>query len=177
MLDLNEVKKEQPLFQPEVMPEADFTVLRPDQVAPLTGLEQLEGIISGSLPAPPSARYFQQWITEVSKGRVEFRGDPSEECLNPMGMVHGGWTMALLDSALGSAVHSTLNAGEFYSSLGTEVKFIKPVLVTSGQLRAVSEVLSRGRRTATAQARLEDRQGQIFATGTTTCFIQALPGA
>ena len=100
-------------------------------------------------------------------------GDAAEEYLNPMGMVHGGWTMALLDSALLCAVQTVRSAGDSYTSMGTEMKFIRPVLPTAGQLRGRAEVVTRGQRSATAQARVEDISGRLLASGTTTCFIFA----
>ena len=101
----------------------------------------------------------------------EFRGDPGPEYLNPMGTVHGGWAMTLLDSALGCAVHSVMERGERYASLGTEVKFLRPILPTTGQVRCIGVLISRGRRTATSEGRIEDQRGRILATGTSTCFI------
>ncbi len=165
-----------PAFDALPFPEVPFGLARPDQVASLDGLELMARIPRGELPAPPIARTTRQWISEVAEGRVEFRGDPHPDFLNPMGLIHGGWTMTLLDSALGCAVATVLRAGQTYVSLGTEVKFIRPVMADTGQVRAIATVLSRGRRTATAEARVEDRFGRLLATGTTTCFIETPSG-
>ena len=162
------------VFEPAIMPDVPFGLARMDQVATLPGLEQINGIPAGTVPAPTMARTMQQWIHKATEGEVEFRGEPSGEFLNPMGLVHGGWTMTLLDSALGCAVHTMMGLGETYVSLGTEVKFIRPVLADIGQVRAIATVVSRGRRTATAEGRVEDRKGRILATGTTTCFIERI---
>ena len=158
-------------FEVAPFPELEFGRIPASKAAGMSGLDLLRAIPAGDLPAPSIARTMRQWIHAVDTGRAEFRGDPGEEYLNPMGVVHGGWTMTLLDSVLGCAVHTTLGAGEGYTSMGTEVKFIRPVLPTAGQVRAVAEVVSRGRRSATAQARVEDLSGRLLATGTTTCFI------
>ena len=159
-------------FEERQMPDIRFGIARPGQVAALTGLQQLQNLIAGDLPAPPMARTMCQWISELDDGMAEFRGEPGEAYLNPMGLVHGGWTMSLLDSALGCSVHTVLAPGETYSSLGTEVKFIRPILSTTGQVRATAHVVTRGRRTVTASGQVQDRRGRILATGTSTCFIQ-----
>ena len=171
---MNEQHSSPDIFATAAMPDVPFGLARPDQVATLSGLEILSRIPTGELPAPTMARTLQQWPVSASAGHVEFRGDPSAEYLNPMGLVHGGWTMALLDSALGCAVQTLLEPGETYVSLGTEVKFLRPVLADIGQVRALANVVSRGRRTATADARVEDRKGRILATGTTTCFLDRM---
>lgn len=159
------------------MPEARFGVSRPQDIMALTGIEQIRGIASGALPAPPMAATLRFWIADVSDGSVEFRGEPDRSFLNPMGTVHGGWAMTILDSALACAIHTTLAPGETLASLGTEVKFTRPILPDTGQVRCVGTVVSRGRRTASSEARLTDLAGRILATGTTTCFIQPLPAA
>jgi len=168
---MQDVTTPAPTFQPSLMPDVPFGIARPDQVMRLSGLEVIRAIPTGEVPAPPMARTMQQWIERAEKGVVEFRGDPAEDYLNPMGLIHGGWTMALLDSVLGCAVHTILEAGETYVSLGTETKFLRPITLKTGQVRAIGSVIDRTRRTATAEARVEDCAGRILATGTTTCFL------
>lgn len=141
-MDSDAAELDRRIFNRIEMPELEFGVAPSGRLVGLAGLEQLRRIPSGDLPAPPVAHTMRQWISALERGRVEFRGEPSEEFLNPMGIIHGGWTMTLLDSALGCAVHTMLKAGETYSSLGTEVKFVRPVLTTTGQVRAVAEVVT-----------------------------------
>jgi uncharacterized protein (TIGR00369 family) len=96
--------------------------------------------------------------------------------LNPAGIVHGGWAMTLLDSALGCAVHTTLEKGEVFVSLDTSVRFIRAITPDTGQVRCIGRIQSRGRRIATAEGRIEDQKGRVLATGTTSCFIQKAGG-
>lgn len=153
------------------MPELSFGLADPAKATTMSGREQLEAIVAGRLPAPPIVATMQQWIGEIGEGRIVFLADPHPRYLNPMGLIHGGWTMTLLDSALGCAVQSLLTVGESYVSLGTEVKFIRSIHADTGQLRCEAQVESRGGRTATASGRVTDRDGRLFATGTTTCFL------
>lgn len=157
------------------MPELSFGMADPVAAMQMTGREQLEAIVAGRLPAPPIVNTMQQWINEIDEGRIVFLADPHPRYLNPMGLIHGGWTMTLLDSALGCAVQTVLSAGESFVSLGTEVKFIRPIRTDTGQLRCEAQVNSRSGRTATASGQVTDQQGQLMATGTTTCFLR--PGA
>lgn len=154
------------------MPELELGLVDPETAALLTGLDLMRAVAAQDLPAPPMAGTMQQWIHELEKGRAVFLGEPHARYLNPMGLVHGGWAMTLLDSALGCAVHTTLGPGDSYVSLGTEVKFVRPILADTGQVRCIGEVQSRGRSTATAAGRIEDARGRLLATGTTTCFIR-----
>ena len=70
-----------------------------------------------------------------------------------------------------STVHSTLAAGELYTSLDLAVKFLRPVTLDSGRLRAEGSVIQRGRRTALAQAQLFDAADRLVAHATSTCMI------
>src|SRR3546814_13839073 len=90
-----------------------------------------------------------------------------------MGIIHGGWMMTFLDSVLGFAVQTVLEAGETYVSLSTEVKFVRPLLAGGGQVRAIGELVSRSTRTATATAVADDRHGRSLGTGTPTYFINS----
>ena len=58
-----------------------------------------------------------------------------------------------------------------YTSLDLTVKFLKPVTVASGQLTCVGKVISRGRRTALAEAQLFDENGKLLAHATSSCMI------
>ena len=85
--------------------------------------------------------------------------------------MHGGVISTMLDTAAACSVHSTLAVGEGYTSLDLTVKFLRPVTVESGRLRAEGRVISRGRRTALAEAQLFDAGGRQVAHATSTCMI------
>ena len=104
-------------------------------------------------------------------GKVTFFLQPEEYHYNPIGSVHGGVIATLLDSAVGCAVHSTLPAGVWYTTLEIKVSYIKAVTAKTGLLRCEGTVLSAGRQVATAEGRLIDSQGKLYAHATTTCLI------
>ena len=140
--------------------------------AGLSGLEYMGAIAAGEIPPPPIAVTLNMSLVEVSEGRAIFEGRPGEEHYNPIGVVHGGYAATMLDSALGCAVHSTLPAGSAYTTLTLETKFVRAVGRDQTRVRAEAEVLHRGRRQATAQARLTDAEtGKLLAHATTTCII------
>jgi uncharacterized protein (TIGR00369 family) len=101
---------------------------------------------------------------------------PGEEHYNPIGSMHGGVYATLLDSAAGCAVQSTLPQGTGYTSVDLAVKFLRPVTVDTGRVRAVGTVLNGGRRTALAEARLLDDEDRLLAHATSTCMIFPVSG-
>ncbi|MBO6638277.1 MAG: PaaI family thioesterase [Roseitalea sp.] len=104
-------------------------------------------------------------------GAVEFRATPSARFFNPMGSVHGGWAMTMLDTAMGVAAHTTLKPGQTYASLDTSVRFVRPIMGKTGELRILGSVQSRGRRVITVNGRIENESGKLFALGTSACQI------
>ena len=137
----------------------------------MAGIDYLRAIRDGRFPAPPIARLLGFSLVEIEEGRAVFGVEPGEQHYNPIGLVHGGLLATLLDSAMGCAVHSTLPAGTGYSTLEIKVNFTRPVLADTGPLRCESKLLHRGRQTATAEGRVVDGGGKVYAHGTTTCLV------
>jgi uncharacterized protein (TIGR00369 family) len=137
----------------------------------ISGIEYLRALQSGELPPPPFAVLLGIWITEVSEGRVVFAAEPGEHHYNPLGTVHGGVIATLLDSALGCAVQSLLPAGTTYTTLELKVNYLRPVTAKTGTVYSEGKIIHLGGRIATAEARLTDAAGKLYAHGTTTCII------
>jgi uncharacterized protein (TIGR00369 family) len=140
--------------------------------AKLSGIDYIEAVQAGQIPPPPIAVVMNFAIAEVSEGRAIFEGEPGEEHYNPIGVVHGGYASTILDSVLGCAVHTTLDAGVAYTTLTLEAKFVRPITRETGTVRAEAEVVHRGRTQATAEARLVAADsGKLLASATSTCLI------
>ncbi|MET7014779.1 PaaI family thioesterase [Uliginosibacterium flavum] len=144
---------------------------RADQIADKSGRAILEAMMSGELPYPPMNDTMNMVLLEVDDGRAVFQGIPQLEHYNPLGTVHGGWFATLLDSALGCAVQSRLPAGRSYTTVELSLNIVRPALQKTGPLRAVAKVIHMGGQLATAEARIEDENGQLYAHATTSCFI------
>ncbi|MDX3643275.1 PaaI family thioesterase [Streptomyces sp. MB09-02B] len=136
-----------------------------------TGLGFLREMLAGRLPAPPVAATLGFTLEEAEHGRVVFVLVPGEEHYNPIGSVHGGVYATLLDSAAGCAVQSVLPQGMGYTSLDLTLKFLRPITVDTGKVRAIGTVLNSGRRTALAQAELRDTEDRLLAHATSSCML------
>jgi uncharacterized protein (TIGR00369 family) len=137
----------------------------------LSGLEYLRKIESGELPRPPIGAMMDFGLVELAEGRAVFSVEPAEYHYNPIGVVHGGLAATLLDSAMGCAVHSTLPAGAGYTTLEIKVNYVRAMTAETGPVRCEARVIHVGGRTATAEGRIVDAAGKLYAHGTTTCII------
>jgi uncharacterized protein (TIGR00369 family) len=147
--------------------------LEQGQINSLTGLEILEAMVAGRAPRPPMSDTMGFRLVEIERGRAVFEGAPGPHLLNPLGAVHGGFALALIDSACGCAVHSELDAGTGYTTVETKVNFTRPIDPAGGPVRCEGRVLSRGRQIATAEAYLRSAEGKLLAHGTSTLIILA----
>lgn len=137
----------------------------------LSGLEYLQKMIAGELPRPPLSVLMNFSLAELSEGHAVFIVEPAEYHYNPIGVVHGGLAAALLDSAMGCAIHSTLPAGVGYTTLEIKVNYVRPLTMETGGVRGEAKVIHVGGRTATAEGRVVDAGGKLYAHATTTCLI------
>jgi uncharacterized protein (TIGR00369 family) len=144
---------------------------RPDQVNGRTGLEMLEAIFAGELPRPPIGDTLDFVPIHVERGLAVFQGRPQKKHYNPLGTVHGGWFAALLDSAVGCAVHSTLPADKGYTTLELKLNIVRALTDAVPLVRAEGKVVHGGRQVATADGRLVGPDGKLYAHAVTTCLI------
>jgi uncharacterized protein (TIGR00369 family) len=143
----------------------------PDSVAGKTGLEVMQAMLAGKLPFPHIAQTLDFSLVEIGAGRAVFQGTPQLMHYNPLGTVHGGWYATMLDSALGCAVHTRMAAGYAYTTAELSVNIVRAATARTGPLRAIGQVIHSGRQLATAEARIVDPDGKLYAHGTTTCLV------
>jgi len=136
-----------------------------------SGFELLNSLMAGELPRPPISEVLDFLPVTVEPGRVVFEGTPKAAFLNPIGSIHGGWSATLLDSCVACAVHSMLPPGKGYTTIELKLSFVRRVMPESGPLRAEGKVIHVGGRVGTAEGRLTDAAGRLYAHATTTCLI------
>jgi len=142
-----------------------------DRQIEMSGLEFVEGLVSGALPLNTMAETLGYDIVEVSKGRVVAAAIPHERHRNPAGGVHGGLAATLLDSCMGLAIQSTLERGIGQTTIEFKISLMRPITPETGLIKAEGVVLNCGRRIGIAEGRITDQKGRLLAHGTTTCLI------
>jgi uncharacterized protein (TIGR00369 family) len=137
----------------------------------MTGMQFLCAIRDGRLPPPPIAQLLGFRLVEIDTGHAVFEVQPGEQHYNPIGVVHGGLAMTLLDSAMGCAVQTHMPAGGGYTTLEAKTNLVRAITAKTGMLRAIGKTLHVGNRVATAEGRLVDVAGKLYAHATTTCMV------
>jgi uncharacterized protein (TIGR00369 family) len=119
----------------------------------------------------PIGQTMNFYLARVEYGVAVFEGTPATFHYNPINTVHGGFAATLLDSALGCAVHTTLEPGMAYTTVELKVNFVRALTAETGPVACEGRTIHVGGRIATAEAKLTDRAGKLYAHGTTTCLI------
>ena len=151
--------------------EYRYGLASPAEVSKMNGREVLQAIVDGHLPQAPNSQGPDFWLVEVGDGFAAFEGEPSSRLLNPMGSVHGGWALTLIDSATGCAASSLLPAGVGYTTVETKGNFSRPIKMDSGRVRVEGKVVNHGRQIITAEARVLAKDGRVLAHGTSTLLV------
>jgi uncharacterized protein (TIGR00369 family) len=153
------------------MTNRQYGVADPQEIAGMSGKEMLQAVIDGRLPQPTIAKTLSFWLVEIGDGFAAFEGEPGPHLLNPMGTVHGGWTLTLIDSAAACACHSLLPPGSSYTTIETKANFSRAIKHDAGRLRVEGRVVSQGRRIMSSQAQLLAQDGRVLAHGTSTIMV------
>jgi uncharacterized protein (TIGR00369 family) len=132
-------------------------------------LEQLKALVRGEAPEPPIARLIGFSLTDIELGCsvTEMRTDKRHA--NPMGTLHGGVLCDLSDLAMGTAMATTLEDDESFTTLDLIVKFFKPVW--EARLRATARVTKRTRTLGLVECNVEDDGGSLVAKVFSTCMV------
>lgn len=146
------------------------------------GLAFFKKMIAGDLPRAPMTRLLDFRLLEAEEGRVVFGAVPTRSHYNGMGVVHGGLVAALLDSALGCALNTLAPPGGIFTTVEIKINYTRPLTDEVGPLRCEARAVHVGNRVGTAEGRVVDAHGRLYAHGTTTCMVvesgtQGAPGA
>jgi len=140
-----------------------------------TGLDFLRAILDGTVPPAPIQATLGFDLVAVDEGFARFEADAGEHLYNPMAGVHGGVACTLLDSAMGSAVMSTLDERTAYTTADLTVHLTRPITAKTGRIATEGRIIHRGSRVATAEGRLTDEAGRLLAHATATCLLIPRP--
>ena len=142
-----------------------------DAMAGRSGLELMQLMATGEIPPPPIAKTLDFRLVEAATGKAVFECEPAEFHYNPIGIVHAGLAMTLMDSAMGLAFVTTLDEPVGWTTLEVKSNFTRALTVDTGVVRCTGTIVHPGRTVATTEARIEDAQGRLCAHGTSTILV------
>jgi uncharacterized protein (TIGR00369 family) len=164
------LRKDRPMTRTRTYTWEDPLALS-DAMAGRSGLELMQLMAAGELPPPPIANTLDFRLVRAERGEAVFECQPAEFHYNPIGIVHAGLAMTLMDSAMGLAFVTTLDEPVGWTTLEVKSNFTRALTVDTGVVRCTGTIVHPGRRVATTEARIEDPQGRLCAHATSTILV------
>jgi uncharacterized protein (TIGR00369 family) len=141
----------------------------------LSGLEVMRARLPGEQSPAPIGQLTGLRLTTVGDGEATF-AMPASEWLTapPPGRVQGGAIVLLAETALSSAIQSTLPARTALAPIDLKINYLRPLASDGREATARGTVMHAGRRIAVADAEVRDADGKQVALATGSAMI--LPG-
>jgi len=132
-------------------------------------------VMEGRAAPPPSAVLLGWELVSIDPdaGTIEVAFTASDQFLNPIGVIQGGFLAAMLDDTMGPALVATLGPGQFAPTADLQVQFLRPA--RPGRLTGRGRIVRRGKDIAFLAGELSDEFGQVVATATATAQIRDAP--
>lgn len=105
-------------------------------------------------------------MVELTSGAAIFKLEMREQLRQPHGLLHGGATASLIDTAMAFAVITCLTEDEKASTVDLTVHYLRPV--TDGTITCTAKVIKAGRRLLTVSAEVGSDKGKLIATALST---------
>jgi uncharacterized protein (TIGR00369 family) len=129
---------------------------------------QIQMILSGSIPPPPIANLIGFKVTSIESGKAVIEFEAGEKHANPMGTLHGGVLCDISDAAMGMAYANMLKEGESFTTMELKINFLKPIW--KAKLRAEGSVVNGGKTVGLVMCDVFDEQGRLIARAASTCM-------
>jgi len=140
-----------------------------EKLQTMNGLEVMQGFCE--LPPGDFANLMGFHFISAAPGEAVLGAIPRSEHRNLFGGVHGGWYGSVLDTALGCAVMTRLEAGYWYTTLEYKINVTRPAR-PGVKYMATGTAQHVGRSTGVSSAELRgEEDGKLYATASTTCLV------
>lgn len=102
----------------------------------------------------------------MKKGEAVLRLEMRNELRQPHGVLHGGATASVIDTATAFAVISVLAPDEKATTVDLTVHYLRPVF--TGAIVCTAKIVRAGKRLLTVSAEVVNDEGKLIATALST---------
>jgi uncharacterized protein (TIGR00369 family) len=105
-------------------------------------------------------------LVEIERGRAVLSLPMQEKLRQPYGLLHGGATASLIDTAMAFAVTSVLTDDEKATTVDLTVQYLRPH--SAGRVICTAKILRAGKRLLFVSAEVVNEDGKLIATALST---------
>ncbi len=105
-------------------------------------------------------------LVELEIGEAKIKLEMRDELRQPYGLLHGGATASLIDTATAFAILGNLAEGEMASTVDLTIQYLRPH--TTGAITCTAKVTRAGKRLLFVSAEVANEAGKLVATALST---------
>lgn len=105
-------------------------------------------------------------LVDIKPGKAMLQLKMRRELRQPHGLLHGGATASLIDTATAFALVSLLNEDDKTATVDLNVHYLRPVF--EGKIVCTAKVVKAGKRLSTISAEVVNDENKIVATALST---------
>jgi uncharacterized protein (TIGR00369 family) len=128
--------------------------------------EEQKEYAANSLRSLPFAQLIGMRLVDLQSGEAVIAVDMRDDLRQPSGVLHGGVTATLIDTAMAFAVRTYLEKEAKTATIDLTVHYLRPHW--SGIATCTARVLRAGNRIFAVTADVTNEEGQLIATGLST---------
>lgn len=114
----------------------------------------------------PFSKMLGMRLVDLRPGEAAIEIEMHDNLRQPAGLLHGGVTASLIDTAMAYAVISTLGEGQRTSTVDLTVHYLRPH--TDGKFTCIAKVVRAGKRLLTVSADVLNEEKKLIATAIST---------
>jgi uncharacterized protein (TIGR00369 family) len=114
----------------------------------------------------PFAKLIGMRLVEMRPNEAVIEIEMRDDLKQPSGVLHGGVTATLIDTAMAFAVRTYLTDTEPTATIDLTVHYLRPHV--EGKAICTARVVRPGKRIFTVSAEVHNEQGKLIATGLST---------
>lgn len=114
----------------------------------------------------PFAKLIGMRLTGIRPNEAVIEIEMRDDLRQPSGVMHGGVTATLIDTAMAFAVRTYLTDTEPTATIDLTVHYLRPHV--EGKAICTASVVRPGKRIFTVSAEVHNEQGKLIATGLST---------
>ena len=114
----------------------------------------------------PFAKLMGMRLVDIRPNEAVIEIDMRDDLRQPSGVLHGGVTATLIDTAMAFAVRTYLTDTEPTATIDLTVHYLRPLV--AGKAICTARVVRPGKRIFTLSADVHDGAGKLIATGLST---------
>ena len=108
-------------------------------------------------------------LVDVKKGWAQLRLPFSEKLIHPYGIIHGGATFSLADSAVAMALLGLVGKNEQFTTVEMKINYLRPV--DKGEMTAEAIILEKGKNIVLGDVTVTNEEGGLIAKCLATYMI------